>query len=233
MDPADDPAASRRMCWSDSQHHGTRVRPARCAAPHHRLRRGGPASAGCGRRRFRSAARGDARPGRRIGLRQVDDRVVDPAPGAAARPDRRRTRPLQGARPVDAAGTGDARRARRRNRARLPGADDGAEPGVHRRGPDRRGDARAPPGHADRGPAPGDRTARRGARPRTRAPGARLPASALRRNATAGPHRDGACVPAVARHRRRAHDGPRCDHPGSRSSTCLPRCALRSSSRWC
>ena len=56
----------------------------------------------------------DAGPGRRVGQRQVGDRAVDPAAGAAAGPHRRRARPLQGARPADAPRAGDAAGARRR-----------------------------------------------------------------------------------------------------------------------
>ena len=54
-------------------------------------------------------------------------------------------------------------RARRRNRAHLSGADDGAQPGVHRRRPDRGNAARPRPRHAPGRHERGGRVARSGA----------------------------------------------------------------------
>ena len=62
------------------------------------------------RRQLSDRAGRNARPGRRIGQRQVGDRVLHPAPAAAAGPDHRRPRPVRRARPADAAGARDARR---------------------------------------------------------------------------------------------------------------------------
>ena len=71
-----------------------------------------------------------ARPGRGVGLRQVDDGAVRDAPGAEARADRCRAASARRPRDaVDASGPRDARPARRRDLDDLPGADDEPEPG--------------------------------------------------------------------------------------------------------
>ena len=67
-------------------------------------------------------------------------RLVQP-PG----PHRRRARRVQGPRSADARRARDAGGARRRDRADLPGADDGAQPGLHDRRSDRGDAARARP----------------------------------------------------------------------------------------
>ena len=82
----------------------------------------------------------DVVPGRRVRQRQVGDGAVDPPARSAAGPHRRRQHRLQGTRPAVAGRSGDAEGARRGDRARVPGADDGAQPGLHHRQPDR-GDA--------------------------------------------------------------------------------------------
>ena len=113
-----------------------------------------------------------------------------------------------------------------RHRAHLPGADDGAQPGLHRRRPDCRGACGCTaPARARRARAravelldavqdPGRRPAR-----------ARLPAPAVGRPAAAGADRDGAGLPAVAR-RSPTSRPPRSTSPSRRrSSTCCARCA--------
>ena len=113
-------------------------------------------------------------------------------------------------------GARDARGARRRDRAHLSGADDGAQPGLHGRRSDRRGAARPRP-------APRRREARDRAVelldavriPNPRARVRRLSASAVGRHAAARDDRDGAGLPPVAGHRRRADDRARRHHPGA------------------
>ena len=205
----------------------------RRAASDHRFRRGGAAPARGRRRELRGAAGRNAGTGRRVRLRQVDDRVLDPAAGPAAGPNRRRARALQRPQSADAAGTRDARGSRRRRLPDLPGADDRAQPGVHRRRSDRRGDASSTAWRRRPGPAPGRRTPRGGAGARARPPRHAIPASALRRHAPAGHDRHGPRVPPVARHRRRADHRPRRDDPGPDPRSARARCAPRSSCRWC
>ena len=75
--------------------------------------------------------------------------IVQPAAGQR-RSSRRQRIVFDGPRPADgAADASCSAHARQRHRVRLPGADDVAEPGVHRRLADRRG-AAAAPGHGPR-----------------------------------------------------------------------------------
>ena len=118
---------------------------------------------------------------------------------------------------LDAAGGGDAGGARRGNRAHLSRADDRAQSGVHRRRPDRGNAARPPARHpAGRQDSRGG-VAGCGARPRSGGARPRLSASALRRDAAARPHRDGAGLQALAGDRRRAHHRARRHDSGADS----------------
>ncbi len=103
---------------------------------------------------------------------------------------------------------------RPRDRVRLPGADDLAEPGVPRRQPDRRGARAASRPRAGGRSATHDRAARPRAHPRARAPGRRVPAPALGRDAPARDDRDGPGVRSEDPDRRRADDCARRDDPG-------------------
>ena len=113
-----------------------------------------PTETGPGRRGGRHLAAGrrgrGARAGRRVGLRQVGDRALDPAPRAAAGADRVGPRLARGARRARAAGDRDARGARRRGRDDLPGADDEPEPGADGRRAGGRGDPAAREGQRGR-----------------------------------------------------------------------------------
>src|SRR5439155_432900 len=132
--------APRRVPARDSRPHrtGSGVVAARGPRPPHLLR------ARVGRRPrgrrciVRARSWPGARAGRRIGLRQDDDRAVAHAPRPAPGTDRRRTGVARGTRSPRASGTRDACGPRRGHGDDLPGAHDLAEPGVHRRQPDRR-----------------------------------------------------------------------------------------------
>ena len=89
------------------------------------------------RRQLRSSPGRNPVPGRRIRQRQVDDGALDHAARPAARADRGGPDRVPRPRPAHAVRARDAARARRRNRPGLPGADDGAESGLHHRQPDR------------------------------------------------------------------------------------------------
>ena len=111
---------------------------------------------------------------------------------------------------------GAARAPRRRDGDDLPGPDDVAEPGVHDRRPDLRGDAHAQPGHEGRrGSGADDRAPR--ARRRALRRAARRPVSArvLGRHAPARDDRDGDGEQPERPHRRRADDRARRDDPGA------------------
>ena len=103
--------------------------------------------------------------------------------------------------------------ARARHRGDLPGADDGAEPDLHGGRSDRgvagAAYAAARRGRLERG---GERDAQ-GRHRRPGAPGAQLPAPALRRPAPARDDRDGARLQPEAADRRRADDRARRDDP--------------------
>ena len=83
-----------------------------------------------------------------------------------------------------------------------------------RRRPDRRDASRPRARDAARGAGPRDRAAAGGAHPRSRSARGRLSAPALGRHAAARADRDGARLPAVAGHRRRADDRARRDDSG-------------------
>ena len=104
---------------------------------------------------------------------------------------------------------------RQRHLDDLPGADDLAEPGVHRGRSDRRVRAAAPEGRPQGGAGPGgrDAAARRHSRAGATRPG--LPAPAVGRHAPARDDRDGAELQAEASDRRRADDGARRDDAGA------------------
>ncbi len=101
--------------------------------------------AGGGRRQLPGRGGRNAGRRRRIGQRQVGDRVLDPAAAAAAGPHHRRRDALRRPRPAGAERGGDARGAGRAHLAHLPGADDRAQSRDARRRPDCRGAHRARP----------------------------------------------------------------------------------------
>ena len=118
---------------------------------------------------FSIAARRDARPGRRIGQRQVRHRALDHPARHAARPHRGRTRRVR--RPRSARRStkrGDAGGPRPPHRLRVPGADGRAQSRLHDRLSDRGDAGGARPGARRGGQAPRRRTARGGARARSR-----------------------------------------------------------------
>ena len=124
-----------------------------------------------------SIARRDARRRRRVGERQVGDRALDHAarrpagPGRAGLVDH-----VRGPRPREAPRGRDGEDPGQRDLDDLPGADDVAQPGVHRGRPDRRVRA-SPSGRRQEG---GGRAGARDDAPRrdpVRRPDARLPPS--------------------------------------------------------
>src|SRR3954470_16621165 len=82
--------------------------PSRRRAPHHGLPHRRPRGVRLDRRQLLGGRRRDAGPGRRVGLWQVADGAVDPAPGRSARTDHGRHGAPRGARPADARRAGDA-----------------------------------------------------------------------------------------------------------------------------
>ncbi len=153
--------------------------------------------------------------GGRIGQRQVGHLAGDPGLAAAGELDRRpgernplRRQESRAPRPVDA-----ARAARRRHLDDLPGADDVAEPGVHRRLPADRGAAAAHGDEARAGEKARDRAPGRGRYPGPRVQDQRLSVADVRRPAAARDDRDGDRLRAEAPHRRRADDRARRDDP--------------------
>ncbi len=103
---------------------------------------------------------------------------------------------------------------RPRDRLHLPGADDVAEPGLHRRPPDRRGPAHPCRSRPAGSPGPVDRAAQAGRHPVGRASRRRLPAPTVRRDAAAGDDRDGRCLRPQGPDRRRADHRARRHDPG-------------------
>ena len=150
-------------------------------------------------------------------------RLVDP-PGRIVGGDGAARR----ARPADPRRARDALGPRPRDRPGPAGADDGAQPRLHRRQPDRRGARGARAGSRPGGARPGHRAAGRGPRPGSAAPRRRIPAPAVRRPPPARADCRGARLPAQAAHRRRADDRPRRHDPGpdprsaARSEDALP-----------
>ena len=123
-------------------------------------------------------------------------------------------RALRRPRPADHRRGEPARRARARDLLRLPGADDVAEPGLHRRPPGRRGAAPPPRPRPRGGARPHARAARAGRHPRSGAPHRRVPAPALGRHAPARDDRDGGRLQPEGADRRRADHRARRDDPG-------------------
>ena len=175
----------------------------RCAAAS--LARVGRPRAGGRRHQLRRLSRADAGPGRRIGLRQDDDRPGDPA---ADRADRR-ARDVTTASTSRQLGGGDLRRMRRQDADHLSGPVRLAQPadddrvGAHR--------ADGDPGHRqERARERRDRAAAllEGSRPGAALPAA-LSARVLRRPAAADLHRPGARGRAGVHHLRRIGLGAR------------------------
>ena len=144
--------------------------------------RGRPGARGR-RRQFRPRGRRDARPGRRIGLRQEHHRALHPAPDRA---DLGRS-PVRGQQ-CHGAGRERAARAGARHADHLPGPVRIAEP-AHDGGRDHRRGADHPQAHEDRARIRGPhRRAARNGGPERR-PHAALSARILRRPAPAHRHR--------------------------------------------
>ena len=170
------------------------------------------------RRLVRRSTRGEvARDRRRVGLRQERDRRCRilgllPAGGEHVRASAARRRATCVGAPR--ASCGDIRGSD--DLVRLPGADDLAEPGVHRRPPDRRGARAGTSGCRRREARDADRSScsTSSASPSPDAAGRRVPAPALRRHAPARDDRDGDRVRAEGPDRRRADDRARRDDPG-------------------
>ena len=143
--------------------------------------------------------------GRRIRLRQIGQRAVDPE--AAALSDRvasLRQHPLQGPRAARPVGARDPRHPRQRHLDHLPGADDLAQSAAHDRGADRR-DPAAAQRHPRRDGAGADAgTADPGRHSRAGNAARELSASIVRRPAPARDDRDGARQRAGSADRRRA-----------------------------
>ena len=138
-----------------------------------------------------------------LGLLPPENSIIDPASRIMfARPQRRR-----------AAARRSAQSARRGDLDDLPGADDVAEPGVHRRLSADRGAAAAHGNVAGGGAQAGGRAARRGRHPRSRVQGQRLSVADVGRPAAARDDRDGDRLRAEAPDRRRAHDRARRHDP--------------------
>ncbi|MCB9545840.1 MAG: ABC transporter ATP-binding protein [Myxococcales bacterium] len=202
-------SSTRRICWPSCSASDPPGRRGPGRRLRRRARRGHPGGGGRGLPRRRRRVR---RPRRRERLRQERHRPR-PAGAARGRPHHRARDPGRRLRPRRGPG-GPAAPARPRGGLRLPGSRPRPEP----RPAGGRADRRAPappwrPGPPRRRPAR-RRLAGRGGHPRSRGPGAGLAAPALGRDAPArrGGHRPG-LRPGPA-HRRRAHDGPRRDHPG-------------------
>ena len=151
----------------------------------------------------------------RVGLREVDDGVVDHEAAAERRP--RDGRLGQAARqgPRVAPRAGDAEGARQRRLDDLPGSADVAEPDVDRGAADRRGRPAAPRRDEQAGADPGPRGARARRHAASRRAARLLPAPALRRPAPARDDRHGAGLLAEAAHRGRADDRAGRDDPGA------------------
>ena len=158
--------------------------------------------------------------GGRIGLGQVG---LVPGADAARRIWRRRHRRWPAAlrpqggrrdRPRHARPAAHARRARQRDRHDLPGADDRAEPGLHRRPPADRRAARASRHERETGRGARAGTLARGAHPRARAPPEAVSARVVRRDAPARGDRHGHGLQAASADCGRTHHGTGRDDPG-------------------
>ena len=176
---------------------------------------------------FELDARQGARDRRRVGLRQerhrddaarADARTRTPASRARSATRARTCSTLPESRLRDVRGSAD--------RDDLPGPDDVAEPGLHGRRPDRRGDHHARADRARRTrEAPRGRAAAPGRDPERPVARRRLPAPVLGRHAPARDDRDGALLQPGHPDRRRADDGARRDDPGADPRAARPACA--------
>ena len=202
------------------RHDGADRRP----RPVDRVRQPRRADPGARPRVVSHRARGNARAGRRVGLRQVGDGASDHAHPAAQRDDHVRRDPVHAARREAASARHRARRPRRTEDAAhsrpphlddLPGADGLAVAAAHDRRPGQRGAVPAPQGRASGGDGAdaGHAAARRLSRSGARAADVSVPA--LGRAAPARDDRDGAGLPAVAPDRGRADDRARRHDPGA------------------
>ena len=154
--------------------------------------------------------------GRRIRLRQIGQRAVDPE--AAALSDgvaSLRQHPLQGPRTAVAVGERDPRHPRQRHLDHLPGADDLAQSAAHDRGADRRDPAAAQRHQRRDGAGAHARTADAGRHSRAGDAAAELSASIVRRPAPARDDRDGARQRAGSADRGRADHGARRHRAGA------------------
>ena len=105
--------------------------------------------------------------------------------------------------------------SRRRDLDDLPGADDRVQPGAHHQQPDFRAADAAHRHRQGRGPHPDHRPAAAGRHSRSRETGGRLHLPVERRDAPACHDLHGGRVLTAYPDRRRAHHGPRRDHPGA------------------
>ena len=158
---------------------------------------------------------GEPRRRRRVGQRQIDDRAVHSAAGAAAlRPDRRRLDPLRRTGSAREIRAGDAADPRRQHRDHPAGSDDQPQSGVQHRLSDRRIRSACTSAYRESTARQGDREP--AARPGSLARGAHagLSPPVQRRHAPARGGRDRHRVPAQAAHRRRGDDRARRHDPG-------------------
>src|SRR6266498_639968 len=172
---------------------------------------------GGGRGLVRPVSRRDPGDRRRIGVRENRHLAVDPASDSRAsrpHPPRQPDR-IRGPEPPRAPRTGAARRPRQPDRDDLSGADDLAQSGLHRRGPDRGGRHHPSASVARRRARARDRDAAAGRYSRPRGTRRSLSASALGRHAPARHDRDGARLSPQGADRRRADHRARRDDPGA------------------
>ncbi|CAA9422396.1 MAG: Oligopeptide transport ATP-binding protein OppD, partial [uncultured Pseudonocardia sp.] len=152
---------------------------------------------------------------RRVGFRQVGHRQHrDGHPADAARPDHPGSDPLPRRGAARRHRRAAPRAPRREHRHDLPGRAVGAEPGVHRRVPDRRAAAHPARDEQARRPHEGRGAAGHGRHPGRPPTGEQLPARVLRRHATARDDRDVAGARPGRADRRRTDDGPGRDGAG-------------------
>src|SRR5207244_8557430 len=138
---------------------------------------------GSGRDLVNARRGGSSRNRRRVGLGKERDHDDRDAPDYRPERDLSGFDHLQGPRPDGTVEGRDAGGSRRGDRDDLPGPDDVAESGVHRRLADRGTAERALRAAEGPGAAAGDRAPRPGRDPEAGAADRRLPASVLRRDA--------------------------------------------------